>query len=607
MWTNVLKSPINQPFERGAERIDGKLVGQHPLPLLGAYEAYLAQLLDNTHRNFIEKWWLQGRLKTREVMPEQEYFGIENAPKEQLEVDDILGLNNMKAFYDYRQKMQPPTWEEFVSKIDEKDEIEAARIMFTGFPSGTVSRNKPVREELMDAPELTQDEFEEKAEKVYREAHELFAQLIKDIENRLSNYLNSEYVKNQSNPRQRAKSFLIEIINELAPNRTRQYKLTESPRGLTFTFTPDWEPTKISRAGKKYSGSEIEYSFKFQMNLSQTPSDFCMQEFRNGKFYKTMCLGADPSSAQLSLGDIYAGILQFLLQDKYKNYDEAMRDFARYGGSIGRDEGRARRGKMIAWNLDRMDDNGKRMVRIIKDMIQSIRFKFHAWGEYYYEESGGKIEYSVFKSDWTDVLKNQRKVRQPRVQTTVVDVSDRKRNLLPKWVQNNTTYETRSGVRAQYNTLTEMFRINTDKDKMLLAAWYLRSYIARIDGRFQRNLREKNPFAPKGPSIAPMQVVPIKTMTGKLLSYVLIKYNKKIPEINFLRIKGKATDFPNLEVMDLGNGSPELSWENNVQAKDYFRKVFGPAEVGETPQQPETRTIGDTVDEETRRTMGGGN
>ena len=165
MWTNVLKSPINQPFERGAERIDGKLVGQHPLPLLGAYEAYLAQLLDNTHRNFIEKWWLQGRLKTREVMPEQEYFGIENAPKEQLEVDDILGLNNMKAFYDYRQQMQPPTWEEFVSKIDEKDEIEAARIMFTGFPSGTVSRNKPVREELMDAPELTQDEFEEKAEK----------------------------------------------------------------------------------------------------------------------------------------------------------------------------------------------------------------------------------------------------------------------------------------------------------------------------------------------------------------------------------------------------------------------------------------------------------
>ena len=36
---------------------------------------------------------------------------------------------------------------------------------------------------------------------------------------------------------------------------------------------------------------------------------------------------------------------------------------------------------------------------------------------------------------WQDILKNQRKVRQPRVQTTVVDVSDRKRNLLPKWVQ----------------------------------------------------------------------------------------------------------------------------------------------------------------------------
>ena len=206
---------------------------------------------------------------------------------------------------------------------------------------------------------------------------------------------------------------------------------------------------------------------------------------------------------------------------------------------------------------------------------------------------------------WQDILKNQRKVRQPRTSTTTVDVSGRKRNLLPKWVLNNTTSEISAGVRVQYNTLPEMFRMNSDKDKMLLAAWYLRSYIPRIHGRFQRNLREKNPFAKKGPSIAPMQVVPIKSMTGKLLSYVLIKYEKKFPRINFLRIKGKAADFPNLEVMDLGNGSPELNWENNVQAKDYFRKVFGPAEVGETPQQPETRTIGDTVDEETRRTMGG--
>jgi len=595
MWTDILKSPVKQPFQRGAERIDGKLVGQHPLPLLGAYEAYLAQLLDKTHRNSIEKWWLQGRLKTREVMPSREYI-VENAPKERLDVDDIFGLNNMKAFYDYRQQMQPPTWEDFVSKIDEKDEIEAARIMFTEFPDG----NKQVREELMDAPELTQDEFEEKAEKVYREAHELFAKLIKNIENKLSNYLNSEYVKNQSNPRQRATNFLIEIINELAPSRTRQYKLTKSPRGLTFTFTPDWEITSDG-------GDDIEHSFKFNINLSQTPDDFCLQEFRNGKFHKTMCLGASASSRQIPLGDLYSGIIQFLLQSQFKTYTEAMRDFARYGGAIGRDESRTIGAKNLSWNLDKFDFNGRRMVTIIKDIILVVKYKFYSWGKYFYEESGDKIEYSVLKSDWTDVLKNQRKVRQPRVQTTVVDVSDRKRNLLPKWVQNNTTYETRAGVRAQYNTLTEMFRINTDKDKMLLAAWYLRSYISRIDGRFQRNLREKNPFAPKGPSIAPMQVVPIKTMTGRLLSYVLVKYNKKIPEINFLRLKGRATDFPNLEVMDLGNGNPELNWENNNEAKDYFRQVFGPAEVGETPQQPETRTIGDTVDEETRRTMEGGN
>ena len=597
MWANVLKSPLKQPFQRGAERIDGKLVGQHPLPLLGAYEAYLTQLLDNTHRNFIEKWWLQGRLKSKATMPKPSMGEGAVGPKERLEIDDILGLNNMKVFHDYRRQMQPPTWEDFVSKIDEKDEIEAARVMFTEFPDG----NKPVREELMDAPELTQDEFEEKAEKVYREAHELFAELIKKIESKLSNYLISDYVTNQSNPRQRAKSLLIEIINELAPSRTRQYKLTESPRGLSFTFTPDWEI--LSQQGSAIDN--IEHSFKFNMNLSQTRGDFCIQEFRNDEFYKTMCLG--PAYGEQPLGDVYAGIVMFLLDSKYKNYVEAMSDFARFGGHIGRDESRARGAKNISWNLDKMDVNGRRMVRNIKDMIQNIRYKFHAWGEYYYEESGDKIEYSVFKSDWTDVLKNQRKVRQPRVQTTVVDVSDRKRNLLPKWVQNNTTYETRAGVRAQYNTLTEMFRINTDKDKMLLAAWYLRSYISRIDGRFQRNLREKNPFAPKGPSIAPMQVVPIKTMTGRLLSYVLVKYNKKIPEINFLRLKGRATDFPNLEVMDLGNGNPELNWENNNEAKDYFRQVFGPAEVGETPQQPETRTIGDTIDEETRRTVGGGN
>ena len=597
MWANVLKSPLKQPFQRGAERIDGKLVGQHPLPLLGAYEAYLTQLLDNTHRNFIEKWWLQGRLKSKATMPKPSMGEGAVGPKERLEIDDILGLNNMKVFHDYRRQMQPPTWEDFVSKIDEKDEIEAARVMFTEFPDG----NKPVREELMDAPELTQDEFEEKAEKVYREAHELFAELIKKIESKLSNYLISDYVTNQSNPRQRAKSLLIEIINELAPSRTRQYKLTESPRGLSFTFTPDWEI--LSQQGSAIDN--IEHSFKFNMNLSQTRSDFCIQEFRNDEFYKTMCLG--PAYGEQPLGDVYAGIVMFLLDPKYKNYVEAMRDFARYGGNIGRDESRARAAKNISWNLDKMDVNGRRMVDNIKTMIQNVAHKFVDWGEYYYEESGGKIEYSLFKSDWTDVLKNQRKVRQPRVQTTVVDVSDRKRNLLPKWVQNNTTYETRAGVRAQYNTLTEMFRINTDKDKMLLAAWYLRSYISRIDGRFQRNLREKNPFAPKGPSIAPMQVVPIKTMTGRLLSYVLVKYNKKIPEINFLRLKGRATDFPNLEVMDLGNGNPELNWENNNEAKDYFRQVFGPAEVGETPQQPETRTIGDTIDEETRRTVGGGN
>ena len=213
---------------------------------------------------------------------------------------------------------------------------------------------------------------------------------------------------------------------------------------------------------------------------------------------------------------------------------------------------------------------------------------------------------------WFDLLKSK-KVRQPRTQTMVYDQTPTgtgKYNLLPQWVKSNVRHEWKFNVSVQYNTLGEMFRTNTKNDRLLLCSWYLRSYIPKIDSEFKKRLSGKkmsNPFTGEGQSSAPFQIIPIKSMTGKLLSYVLLKYNKKIPEINFLMLlpnaqhpKGKGA-----EIMDLGNGSVEPNWENNLEIKNHIRKIYGLEEVGETPAEkptPET-TLGDAMSEEDKRKL----
>jgi len=228
-------------------------------------------------------------------------------------------------------------------------------------------------------------------------------------------------------------------------------------------------------------------------------------------------------------------------------------------------------------------------------------------------------------NNWFTLLKRGggRKVRMPRTEThRITQGGNPKRKLLPAWVT-GTSLDTVNGIRVQYNTLPNHIQQNLNHDRMILAAWYIRSYVQKVFIEIEKRkgratttgaTREPyNPFSGKPRTahdtggMSGHFLTPIKSITGRVLTWL---YWQPRNPIQFMRLYPNTThaNIPeNTQIMDLGNGTPERDWENNEFAKNHIRNRFGDAEVPEE-ESPRTdvQTIGDTLDEETRRRIEGG-
>jgi len=234
-------------------------------------------------------------------------------------------------------------------------------------------------------------------------------------------------------------------------------------------------------------------------------------------------------------------------------------------------------------------------------------------------------------NDWFNVLKRggSRKPRMPRTSTTrygegQAELGNPRRKLIPKWVTGS-SLDTIGGVRVQYNTLQDVILKNLKHDRMILASWYIRSYVTKIfieiekrKGRARSIGRAREPYNPFSGKprtahdtggMSGHYLTPIKSITGRTLTWLY--WQPKNP-IQFMRLYANQKHESiqeGTQIMDLGNGEPEKDWENNEFAKLHIKQRFGDAEVPEAEteeEETEGATIGDTLDEETRRRIAGG-
>jgi len=670
MWNDVLKMPQVQPFSQGSERVDGQLIGGHPLPLVGRYLSYINNLLDETHRHSLKKWWKHGRLRTVGTNEEQ------NAARRTITSDNptllpISGLEHMKAFAEYTGQLEPPTWEEFVSKIDNQDEFKAASVIFGDeFPESkqdlekikepSFRYRKPEQQARREQRHLNdwKKNYVAKVKMVYEILDNYFWGLYGYLESELEELRRSPHYTEDVQPRLISYEFLKDVVSDLTEKGTTRFldsKITESQKGVVILVRPKW----IRELEKKYfyhKGRGVEDNRKAWIRIKANPSlgtgprntciDLIQIENNIQRKMHTVCLYAPDSDAfghPIWANDFYVGVL-LALQDT-----NSLRDFERMApsGSGGiwnwQQGGHPDAADRITWNVP----EGRQMASYswCLELVEQVKEDFSKWGQYWVKEVGPvepePIDDRLFSMDqkeafskikenlregnfqrsegenlnsWEDVLKS-RKVRQPRTSTitygeTPGEIS--KKRLLPTYVQNNTTHEWISNVSVQYNAFIDMFSKNANNDNLLMASWYLRSYVPKIHSAYQKVLNDpelSNPFKGTGQNLAPHQIVPIKSVTGKLLTYAYFKYNKRIPEINFIALlpranhpKGKGA-----KLLDVGNGKYETNWENNTFIKNHIKSLYGAAEIGETEEAPKHgRTIGDTMTEEDKRKLGEG-
>jgi hypothetical protein len=680
MWNDVLKAPYVQPFSAGSERVEGKLVGGHPLPLVGRYYSYLNNLLDNKHRHSFMKWWKHGRLRTVGTHEEQ------NAARRTMRSDNpvllpISGLEHMRAFIEYTVQSNPPTWEEFVSKIDEQDEFKAASVIFGDeFPKTkqdlerikepSFRYRKPEKQAQREQRHLNdwKKNYTIKVKKVYEELGDEFLALFEQIELELEDLRRSEYYTRDVQPRLISYEFLKEIANELKDSgRFLDAKVAESQKGLVILVRPKW----IEDLEKKYffhhqikrpDGPRAWIRMKTNPSTGAGPSNTCIDliKIENNKKSKihTVCLYApdvdDRDGSLVWANDFYGSILLALANTKNLRDFERLAPTRTGGQWTWQQGGYPEAADRITWNVP--EGEQMEIYNKLMGLIGDLKIKFSKWGQYWVKEVGPvepkpieikemdpeeldrimqKVKehlrhtpndpFRQFRrsedknvNNWENVLKAKapgRKIHHPRSQTHVYgntpgEIS--KRKLLPTYVQNNTTHEWIGGVSVQYNAFIDMFIKNTNNNNLLMASWYLRSYVPKIHSAYQRALggnEPSNPFTGTGQSLAPHQIIPIKSITGKLLSYAYFKYNKRIPEINFIALIPRANHprGQGANLLDVGNGKYETNWEDNAFIKNHIKGLYGAAEIGETEEAPKHgRTIGDTMTEEDKRKLGEG-
>lgn len=653
MWNDILKAPFVSPFKAGSERIDGALVGQHPLPLIGRYLNYVTQLNDIKHRHSIYKWWKHGRLKV--VGGQKAEYSTLMDPNESLL--PLLGIEHMKKFAEFAQKQKPPTWEEFVSKIDEQDEFKAASVIFgEDFPKNkqdlarvkepSFRYKKPEQQARREKRHLDswKKDFDSKVAKVYDKINLRFTGFVASTEVKLNDYRNSEYYKAEINPSLRAYNWALEVIEDLKNSYPDRVLYTESQKGLVAWIRPIFEKDIKHRYGNIFRGKEnSKVLFKIKVDPSTGRGQTCLDLYgeidgTKKKMY-TVCQSANQNQdgSVVWAGDHLINLAMTLLDEKWTK--GKLRAWERLLGGDWRMQPGSDHSKKIIWHHYSRD---RTFVEGIMKEAEKLRDILASWGTYWVKEVGpvepvepishGPMHDRLVRdfgdklssedknvSHWENVLKAKpsgRKIRQPRTSTITYGSSpqESRHNLLPEWVKTNVTHEWVNNVSVQYNALRDMYSKNADNNRLLMSAWYLRSYIPKINAKFTQALsgdEPSNPFTGEGQSVAPYQIIPIKSITGKLLTYVYFKYNKKIPEINFLRLipnpnHPKAQD---AEVMDLGDGSFEPNWENNIHIQNHIKSIYGVAEIGEMPEEPKkpSRTIGDTMTDEDKRNLRGRN
>ena len=383
MWKTVLKAPVYKPFQGGFDKERGqKSVGHHPLPLIGSYLHILNRMLNPKDAIYVLKWWLHGRLKTlgSEMDPEQASSVIIERP--------IAIIEKLKEYVAYRQQWQPPTWEEFVSKIDDKDEFRAASAVFGNqFPKGkqdltrytkpSFRYRKPHQQAGREARHLGsfKAKYDEEVEKIYTEAHKDFTTVIDALEREMEKYRDSEQYKTVQNPRWKGVNWVRRTINGLKGD----VKVTDTTHGINLWWRPDWDdipPNFLLRIKVNISQSNRQYCIDEYMDESKSKDEFLVGR---KKKIRSVCISAP---ADRVVGDNYVSILSAMDDVPSKQAFEQRIGNWHWQGN----PGASGRNKALHWNLLPDDDEGHQLAFFAKESITKMRDIFNDWGQYWVKE-----------------------------------------------------------------------------------------------------------------------------------------------------------------------------------------------------------------------------
>ena len=104
-------------------------------------------------------------------------------------------------------------------------------------------------------------------------------------------------------------------------------------------------------------------------------------------------------------------------------------------------------------------------------------------------------------------------------------------------------------------------------DNVILMGYYLRNYIPKmLQFQVNRAKAPANPFEQET-KYGPFQT-PIKDERGSILSYIVWLAGRPI-KIN----KALGREAPNIELVDLGSGTLEQSYDQNTTVKEYFERL----------------------------------
>ena len=139
--------------------------------------------------------------------------------------------------------------------------------------------------------------------------------------------------------------------------------------------------------------------------------------------------------------------------------------------------------------------------------------------------------------------------------------------MLAPWIS-GPSQDNYQGIDVIYNVgLKNHLKNLKNIDNIVLMGYYLRNYIPKML-QFQVN-RAKEPANPfkQETKRGPFQT-PIKDERGNILSYVVWLAGRPI-KIN----QALGREAPDIELVDLGSGTLEQSYEQNTTVKEYFERL----------------------------------